>query len=58
MLQTWNKLCFNGGAFFEVSVSLPGNPQASGFWPGLWTMGNLGRAGYGATNDGMWRKST
>lgn len=23
-------------------------------WPGLWTQGNLGRPGYGATNEGMW----
>ncbi|CAD6582269.1 MAG: hypothetical protein CYPHOPRED_001879, partial [Cyphobasidiales sp. Tagirdzhanova-0007] len=54
MLQTWNKLCFNKGAYIEVSISLPGNSKASGFWPGAWTMGNLGRAGYGATCDGMW----
>ncbi|THG96277.1 hypothetical protein EW026_g5526, partial [Hermanssonia centrifuga] len=25
-----------------------------GLWPAVWTMGNLGRAGYGATLDGMW----
>lgn len=25
-----------------------------GFWPGAWTMGNLARAGYGATTDGTW----
>ncbi len=24
-----------------------------GFWPAVWTMGNLGRAGYGATLEGM-----
>ena len=23
-------------------------------WPAIWTMGNLGRAGYGGTLDGMW----
>jgi hypothetical protein len=23
-------------------------------WPGVWTMGNLARPGYGATTDGMW----
>ncbi|KAF9056760.1 glycoside hydrolase family 16 protein [Rhodocollybia butyracea] len=23
-------------------------------WPAIWTLGNLGRAGYGATLDGMW----
>lgn len=56
MLQSWNKLCFNGGFYVEVSISLPGDTVASGYWPGAWSMGNLGRAGYGATNDGMWRK--
>jgi len=54
MIQSWNKLCFNKGAYIEVKASLPGNSRASGYWPGIWTMGNLGRAGYGATNDGMW----
>jgi len=24
----------------------------SGFWPAIWTMGNLGRAGYGASLEG------
>ena len=23
-------------------------------WPGIWTMGNLGRPGYGSTTDGTW----
>ena len=23
-------------------------------WPGAWTMGNLGRPGYGGTTDGIW----
>ncbi|KAJ7505511.1 glycoside hydrolase family 16 protein [Mycena galericulata] len=53
MLQSWNKFCFTTG-YVEVSVSLPGSPQTPGFWPGAWTMGNLGRAGYGATTEGMW----
>lgn len=53
MVQTWNKFCFQGG-LIEVSARLPGSSAVSGFWPGIWTMGNLGRAGYGATNDGMW----
>jgi beta-glucanase (GH16 family) len=53
MVQSWNKLCFTGG-YVEVSVQLPGDPTVSGLWPGAWTMGNLGRAGYGATNDGTW----
>ncbi|KAJ6500723.1 glycoside hydrolase family 16 protein [Mycena sanguinolenta] len=54
MLQTWNKLCFSSSAYVEVSISLPGFPTTPGFWPGAWVMGNLGRAGYGATTEGMW----
>ncbi|KAJ7164658.1 glycoside hydrolase family 16 protein [Mycena crocata] len=53
MLQSWNKFCFTTG-YVEVAISLPGSPQQPGFWPGAWTMGNLGRAGYGATTEGMW----
>ena len=37
----------------EASVQLPGANNVYGFWPALWTMGNLGRAGYGATLDGL-----
>ena len=53
MLQSWNKLCFTTG-ILEASISLPGNGQTPGFWPGFWSMGNLGRPGYGATTDGTW----
>ncbi|KAJ7140118.1 glycoside hydrolase family 16 protein [Mycena filopes] len=53
MIQSWNKLCVTTG-YIEVSISLPGAPTQVGFWPGAWTMGNLGRAGYGATTEGMW----
>ncbi|KAL4893043.1 beta-glucan synthesis-associated [Aspergillus ambiguus] len=53
MLQSWNKLCFTGGRL-EASISLPGSGDASGFWPGFWAMGNLGRPGYAATTEGMW----
>ncbi|KAK1225405.1 hypothetical protein PQX77_011654 [Marasmius sp. AFHP31] len=53
MLQSWNKMCFTTG-YVEVSISLPGDHKTPGFWPGAWTLGNLGRAGYGATNEGMW----
>lgn len=53
MLQSWNKLCYKGG-HVEASVSLPGRGDTIGFWPGFWTMGNLGRPGYLATTDGMW----
>jgi len=40
MLQGWNKFCFTTG-YVEVSVSLPGSVNAQGFWPGVWSMGNL-----------------
>ena len=53
MMNSWNQLCFKGG-LFEVSVSLPGPGGVHGLWPGVWTMGNLGRPGYLATTDGMW----
>ncbi|KAL5530502.1 hypothetical protein ACEPAF_6760 [Sanghuangporus sanghuang] len=52
-LTTWNKFCFTGG-YMEVNVSLPGVTNVIGFWPSVWTMGNLGRAGYGATLEGTW----
>ncbi|KAH7097756.1 concanavalin A-like lectin/glucanase [Auriculariales sp. MPI-PUGE-AT-0066] len=38
----------------RATSRLPGLATTAGYWPGLWTLGNLGRAGYGATNDGMW----
>jgi beta-glucanase (GH16 family) len=54
MLQSWNKLCFQNNFYIEVNVQYPGTPDITGFWPGVWTMGNLGRPGYGATNEGTW----
>ncbi|KAH7914275.1 glycoside hydrolase family 16 protein [Hygrophoropsis aurantiaca] len=53
MLTSWNKFCFTTG-YIEVNMSQPGAPTAPGFWPGVWTMGNLGKAGYGGTTDGTW----
>ncbi|KAF9077001.1 beta-glucan synthesis-associated [Rhodocollybia butyracea] len=53
MMSTWNKFCFTGG-YFEASVMLPGINNIVGMWPAVWAMGNLGRAGYGATLDGLW----
>lgn len=54
MLQSWNKFCFTSG-YIEVSMTLPGpNSNTTGYWPGAWTMGNLGRPGYAATTDGVW----
>lgn len=54
MMSTWNKFCFTGG-LIEAAVVLPGANNVVGLWPAIWTMGNLGRAGYGASLDGMVR---
>jgi hypothetical protein len=40
MLTSWNQLCFTTG-YIEMSVSMPGSPQAPGLWPAGWVMGNL-----------------
>ncbi|KAJ7207426.1 beta-glucan synthesis-associated protein KRE6 [Mycena pura] len=53
MLSTWNKFCFTGGILVS-SITLPGATNVLGLWPAVWAMGNLGRAGYGASLDGMW----
>lgn len=53
MLQSWNKFCFTQGRI-EFSARLPNYGNVSGLWPGMWTMGNLGRPGYLATTDGVW----
>ena len=53
MLQSWNQFCFQGG-HMEASISLPGRGDTIGFWPGFWSMGNLGRPGYASSTDGMW----
>ncbi len=52
MMTTWNKFCFTGG-LVEAAVTLPGLSNVAGLWPAVWAMGNLGRAGYGASLDGM-----
>ncbi|TRM60178.1 glycoside hydrolase family 16 protein [Schizophyllum amplum] len=53
MAQTWNKFCFTGG-LVEAAITLPGTNDILGLWPAVWAMGNLGRAGFGASLDGMW----
>ncbi|KAJ7271298.1 glycoside hydrolase family 16 protein [Mycena haematopus] len=53
MISSWNKFCFTGGILLS-SVTLPGTSNVLGLWPAVWAMGNLGRAGYGASLDGMW----
>lgn len=54
MMSTWNKFCFTGG-LVETAVVLPGTNNILGLWPAIWTMGNLGRAGFGASLEGMVR---
>ena len=49
-----NKFCFTGG-YIETAVQLPGANNVVGMWPAIWTMGNLGRAGYGASLEGLVR---
>ena len=50
MLQTWNKFCFTGG-IVEFRAR---QPRGGGYWPALWTFGNLGRAVYQDSNTGLW----
>ncbi len=52
-LTSWNQFCFTGG-YIEARLQLPGSSSVSGWWPAVWTMGNLGRANYGATTQGTW----
>lgn len=54
MLQSWNQLCFSKNAMVEVNIRLAGYSQESGLWPAVWSLGNLARAGYQATTDGVW----
>ncbi|KAJ7182666.1 glycoside hydrolase family 16 protein [Mycena crocata] len=53
LVTSWNKFCFTGGLIVGATT-LPGTTNVHGLWPALWTMGNLGRAGYGASLDGTW----
>jgi beta-glucanase (GH16 family) len=53
LVTSWNKFCFTGG-LLEAAVTLPGRPDVEGIWPAVWTMGNLGRAGFGASLEGLW----
>lgn len=53
MLQSWNKMCYTQG-ILEVSAQLPNYGNVTGLWPGIWTMGNLGRPGYLASTEGVW----
>lgn len=52
-LPSTSRFCLTGG-IVEASASLPGTNDITGLWPAFWTMGNLGRASYGSTLEGMW----
>lgn len=53
MIQSWNKLCYSQG-YIEFGARLGGNGSTMGLWPGIWTMGNLGRPGFLASTQGVW----
>ncbi|KGQ98069.1 beta-glucan synthesis-associated protein KRE6 [Candida albicans P87] len=53
MVQSWNQLCYTQG-HLEISARLPNYGNVTGLWPGLWSMGNLGRPGYLGSTDGVW----
>lgn len=53
MMSGWNKWCYTGG-YLEMSVKLPGNDKVPGLWPAFWAMGNLGRAGFMPSTNGLW----
>lgn len=53
MLQSWNKFCFTGG-ILEVDIIFPGDPYVGGLWPAAWMLGNLGRATYESSTNGLW----
>lgn len=53
MVQTWQKFCFSEGAA-EVRARLPGRASQAGLWPAFWLMGNLGRATFPESTDGIW----
>ncbi|GMG54921.1 unnamed protein product [Ambrosiozyma monospora] len=52
MVHSWNRMCFTQG-IMEVSANLPNYGNTSGLWPGMWSMGNLGRPGYLASTEGV-----
>ena len=52
MMSTWYKFCFTDG-LIVTSVVLPSLSNVRGLWPAIWLMGNLGRAGYDASLDGI-----
>lgn len=54
MIQTWNKFCFSQSGIVEMKARLPGEATMPGLWPAFWIMGNLGRATFEGSTDGVW----
>ena len=54
MATSWNQFYSTGG-YIKVAMTLPGPDRIAGLWPTIWAMGNLGRAGYGASLGGTVR---
>ena len=71
MTSSRNKFCFTGGYIeanvslpgvnniagktFPLDLTKQKMNATRGFWPAIWTLGNLGRAGYGASLEGLVR---
>eukprot|EP00965_Chrysotila_dentata_P116443 3849269-Pleurochrysis_carterae.AAC.9 len=53
MVMSWNKFCFQEG-IAEVRVKLIGQYDQAGLWPAFWMMGNLGRATFKESTEGLW----
>jgi beta-glucan synthesis-associated protein KRE6 len=47
-------LSYTHHSSITASLSLPGRSDVYGLWPAFWTMGNLGRAGYGGSLESLW----
>ncbi|KAK0454778.1 glycoside hydrolase family 16 protein [Armillaria borealis] len=52
--KSTHNMDYQGGGYVITSVQLPGINNVVGLWPAVWVMGNLGRAGYVATLEGLW----
>eukprot|EP00644_Phytophthora_capsici_P003446 jgi/Phyca11/528553/estExt2_fgenesh1_pm.C_PHYCAscaffold_310025 len=61
MVQSWNKFCYQGGMLEhrqpDAALGKNGKVANTKFyptWPGIWMLGNLGRAIFSASNNRMW----
>jgi beta-glucanase (GH16 family) len=53
MLNSWNKLCFQGG-IVEIRAQLPGSGTEKGWWPAAWMLGNLGKVSHQPSLEAVW----